>query len=70
MMNDTQIYAFSRLRHAEMIAEAEALRGAPKRPGAARRWAARALHGLADRISPAPVRGYDRRPAPHGPAAA
>ncbi|ACZ90268.1 hypothetical protein [Streptosporangium roseum] len=68
-MNDTQVYTLSRLRHAEMIAEAEAWRGVPKHPGASRRWAARFLHGLADRIGPAPARGYDRRATPYRPTA-
>ncbi|MFJ2031666.1 hypothetical protein [Streptosporangium sp. NPDC087985] len=51
-MNDIQVYAFSRQRHAEMIAEAETRRRLPKHHSASRRWAAQTLHGLADRISP------------------
>ncbi|MGV9771281.1 hypothetical protein [Streptosporangium sp. NPDC003464] len=70
MMNDIQVCTLIHTRHAEMLAEAEALRRVPKHPGPSRRWAAQVLHGLADRISPAPTRGYDHRPAPHRPTAA
>ncbi|WP_433242877.1 hypothetical protein ACQPYK_38865 [Streptosporangium sp. CA-135522] len=65
-MNDVQAYTLSSQRHAEMIAEAEAWRSVPRHPGASRRWAARVLHELADRISPATA-GYDRRPVPCRP---
>ncbi|GAA3512446.1 hypothetical protein FHR32_000935 [Streptosporangium album] len=69
-MNDLQTYTWCRQRHAELIAEAEVWRGLPKRPGVTRRWAAQALHGLADRISPAPTGGYGSRPTPRRPTTA
>ncbi|MFF5209017.1 hypothetical protein [Streptosporangium sp. NPDC000396] len=52
MINDMQANALCSQRHAELIAEAETRRRMPKRPRSSRLWAARTLHGLADRISP------------------
>jgi hypothetical protein len=69
-MNDMQAYALYRARHAELIAEAEAQRGLPRHPGASRRWAARTLHELADRISPAATGVCDPRSTRRRPTTA
>ncbi|WP_326824728.1 hypothetical protein OHA77_30430 [Streptosporangium sp. NBC_01639] len=69
-MNDFQTYTFFRSRHAELIAEAEIRRNLPKHPGASRRRMAEALHGLADRISPAAPGGHGRRSTPRMPTTA
>ncbi|AWS45984.1 hypothetical protein [Streptosporangium sp. 'caverna'] len=66
-MNDIQAYALHQQKHTEMIAEAEARRVTPRRSGTSRRLAARALHQLADRISPEPSRGHGHRPVPRVP---
>ncbi|MFI7046739.1 hypothetical protein ACWDTT_07935 [Streptosporangium sandarakinum] len=61
MNNEFQITALYRTTHAEAIAEAELSRLTPRRPGPARRWTARAMRRLADRISPEPA---GTRPGP------
>jgi hypothetical protein len=69
-MNHLQAYSLHCQKHSEMIAEAEAWRGMPRRSGASRLWAARTLHRLADRINPEPPLGPGHRPASRVPRAA
>ncbi|MET9065109.1 hypothetical protein [Streptosporangium sandarakinum] len=69
MNNDFQITALYRTTHAEALAEAELSRLAPRRPGPTRRWIARAMRRLADRISPEPA-GARPGPAPRRPTTA